>query len=225
MKRTKKTVSRKKRALRWLSMACVMLLWFNLQYDAFYLIPSLTVRSYEQHVGCGRTEILFRVWDKSARRLMYLSANEDAMLLVKPEATWLGWQGYADVVDCSEQQPLRGGFEVFYPIDRWREPVENRLSVPYAYGRVDDPDITEVRVTYRLSWRSNTNLDYETEVVTRMASTCAEDWKEQGSSRYFLLSIEPESREGVTAVYRGSTVAGLDAAGNVVAEYIVRPDR
>ena len=225
MKRMKKTVSRKTRALRWLAVACVMMLWFNLQYHALYPLPCMTVRSYEQHVGCGRTEILFRVRDKHTKRLMYLSANEDAMLLVKPEPSLLGWQGYADVVDCSGEQPLRGGFEVFYSMNRWREPEKTHLYVPYAYGRVDDPDIAEVQITYRVSWRSNANLDYETEAVTRTASTCAGAWKEQDDSRYFLLRIEPETREDVTAVYRGIMVTGLDAEGNVVAEYIVDPYR
>ena len=225
MKRTKRTVSRKKRALRWLAVACVMLLWFNLQYHALYPLPCLTVRSYEQELGCGRTEILFRTLDRSTGRLVYLTANEHAMLLVKPESAWLGWQAYADVVDCSEEKVLRGGFDVLYQIDRWRESTESHLCVPYAYGRVDDPDIAEVQVTYRLLWSRDTNSDRVVDTVTCTASTYAEDWKDQGGSRYFLLRIEPQQREGMSVVFRGSTVTGLDAEGNVVAKYIVDPYR
>ena len=221
MKRTPKIISRKKRALRWIAIACVMLLWFNLEYHVGYLIPRMTVYSYEQRTGCGKTEVVFAEIDPDAKRIVYLAVNEHAMLVVRPELEWCGWQAGATTVDCSEERPLRGGLTFLRQDRGWEDPEEILISVPYAWGRVDDPNIVEVQVTYRLSWESITNTEVVTQPVTYTASTKASDWKEQDGSRYFLLRIEPQSREGMRAVYQRDTIAGLDAAGNVVVKYIM----
>ena len=226
MKRTPKIVSRKKRALRWLAVACVMLLWLNLQYGFGYLHPRLAMYAREQSIGCGKTEVVFAKMDPDARKLLYLSANEYAALVVRPELEWCGWQASAtNTVDCTEERPLRGGLTFLSQERGWKDPEEVLITVPYAWGRVDDPNIVEVQVTYRLSWERITNITDVTQPVTYTASTKASDWKEQDGSRYFLLRIEPQRREGMRAVYQRGTVIGFDATGKVVAEYIMEPYR
>jgi len=224
----KKVVSRKKRAIRWMMVAAITIVLFNLQFQIGYIFPHQTLRRIEQSYGCGKTEILFGSTEQTTRQMVYLSANEHAMIFTDPKLAWHGWYDQTGkVTDCSDSKTLRCGFEVLTRANRWDEeryegqrvPV-GYLRVPYAYGRVDDPNIAEVQITYRVRWHSNANVSRITELVTCTASTYEEDWKEQDGSRYFLLRIEPQDKENMTAVYDAVDMTGLDSEGNTVVKYV-----
>lgn len=210
----KKPPNRKRRAIRRVVIAAVLLLLLNGIFHRGYLLPLQVLRYEEQDYGCGRTTILYNRLDWSLRSPVYLSGNENAMILCTPTFTILGWlNGGGQVEDCSEPAPLQGAVRQFA-----RESRSFYVYSAYAYGRIEDPAIQEVQIDCRVEWYENYFPVRVEATETITYSTSREDWREQDGVWYFLLPLkELHTSNGRWGSCAGYTLTGLDAKGSVVA--------
>lgn len=197
MKKTKMS-SRRRRALRRVLVAAAALLMMNYVFRLGLLFPIQAIRQNEERMGTGRTEVIRRDWDPSFRWdfVAYLTKSEDLVMLSGARLTYLGWiDGFGRVVECGTEAPIHGG-TWFLNWGKW--------SMIYVFGRVDDPDITELRI----QWTIVDDEDAEMWDVSKTG-----EWIEEDGRRYFLCSYGNAN----AADYRLPQVVGYDQEGNELA--------
>ena len=197
MKKTK-TLSRKRRALRRVLIAAAALFLVNRIFVVGLLFPIQAVRHNEELMGTGRTEVVRRDWDPSFHWdfVAYLTKSENIVMLSGARLTLYGWMsGFGRVVDCTEESPIHGGTWFL----NW-----GARSVIYVFGRVDDPDITELNVQWTIAGDADSDM--------WIASKTGE-WIEEDGRRYFLCSYTNAN----AADYRLPQVVGRDKEGNEIA--------
>lgn len=209
--RRKKLPTRRRTALRWLCAALLALLLANQIFGIGYLLPAQTLREMEQYWGTGRTKTVYsRVDDRS---VISLSANEQAMIFAQIYPTLVGWANTAWVLDCSDPAAIYGSFR---DVSR-----EARPQIPYAWGRVDDPEITEVRLSFRYALREEEDRERTGPETDFAVATHREDWTEQDGMAYFVLRLDPMGPGYHRVVYRDVTLTGLNDRGETVARIAV----
>lgn len=234
--RKKKVPTRKRRAFRWLCAAVLLVLVNNILHDTYYVLPIQNLWKQEEILGCGRTDVLRRTWDPAAKDLIYLSANEKAVILLGESLGLSGWNtdnwGY---LDCTDAENSWGNTSVFDEnTNKWKflnytggGNVQGNICifgrntkapVWYAYGLVDDPAVTEIRLSVRFAVLDTGDHSYQ-EAKTSSVSTTADDWFWQDGKRYFLLRNELEGPgEGRIVSLAGTALTALDANGETIAE-------
>ena len=211
MKKEKREVllSRRRRTARRVLIAAAVVLLVNRIFLIGLLFPIQAIRHNEERMGTGRTAVICRDWVPEIYKtgLVYLTENEKVTLLSGARLTLYGWMDNFGVpVDCTEEAPIHGGW--------WAMSREDRKSLFYVFGRVDDPDIDllTVQVWYE-DWSGG-------EPVRRNAFSwglAREDLLEKDGRYYFLIKNYPVDFGEYTSSLR-ATVTGVDLAGNVIAE-------
>ena len=211
MKKEKREVllSRRRRTLRRVLIAALAVFLVNRVLLIGLLFPIQAIRHNEERLGTGRTAVICRDWVPEIYKtgLVYLTENEKVTLLSGTHLAPYGWMDSFGVpVDCSEEAPIHGGW--------WAMSREDRDSLLYVFGRVDDPgiDLLTVQVWYE---------DWETgKAIRRNAFSWGlkrEDLLEKDGRYYFLLKTRPVDFGEYTSSLK-TTVTGVDLAGNIIAE-------
>ena len=195
--------TRRRQALRWLCAVLLLVLMNNIVHHTYYLLPVQPLWETEERFGCGRLRTVTALWepDMHCIQRMYLRENENATLLSDVCLSFRGWTSRAGVVlDCSGGEPLYAGQMAL----TWQDTD----TVYYIFGRVNDPAIASIHVSFRgvMTDREVLGLD-----------TRRSEWLEQGGRTYFLLRQPPfdwladwgESHTSITA---------YDSEGRVVME-------
>lgn len=186
----KRLYTRKQRALRRIGWALLVLLLVNTVCHTYYLFPVQRLWNVEELWGCERTKVVERMWQDG--RLWYLTENENAVLLMAQKPTLTGWQAeVVKVLDCSKDAPIHGGVL--------------RARGYYAFGRVDNPEVEAVR----LSWEDGS------EKVNRL--TTDSDWINRNGCRYFLLCGDTEKLAWSGDLRPSVRLTALDSSGREVA--------
>lgn len=186
MKKEKKAHTRRRTALGRTAAALVMLLAMWL-LNGGSILPTGVLRVQADVKGTGPVELvkaLGRLPLKGRYRRVYLSANQDAVLLSAAALhLTMGWQESMGAgLDCSEEGPVH--------IARWavttRAPEGEGEGYVYFFGRVDDPGIREVGVTYgrRDEAGELTIHGFEGSQLT----SSREEWVRWGGYDYFVMS-------------------------------------
>lgn len=197
MKKTK-MLPRRRKALRRVLIAAAALFLVNRIFLIGLLFPIQAVRHNEEHMGTGRTEVIRRDWDPSFRWdfVTYLTKSENLVMLSGARLTYLGWMGgFGGMVECGSETPIHGG--------TWFLNWGTRAMI-YVFGRVDDPDITELRIQWTIEGDEQSDM-------WNVSKTG--EWIEEDGRRYFLCSFGNAN----AADYRLPQVVGCDKEGNEVA--------
>lgn len=210
MKRTK-LPARKRLALRSLALAAVLLVLADHAFG-ICLLPVRVVRQAEEAAGTGHTEVVTQVREPEIGKTMrlYLTANENAVMLVPAYLSICGWiDGGGLALDCSDQLPLYVGLRKL----TWQDTD----SVYYVFGRVDQPGITKLHVGLMDTFRNGAE---EVQVERLGMDTEKVSWPEREGTWYFLLRI-PDSDLPVNWVGRDDaffvSVTAYDQSGQQVA--------
>lgn len=185
MKKEKKTPTRRRIALRRTAAALVMLpaMWL---LNGGSILPTGVLRAQADSNGMGPVELvkaLGRLPMKGRYRRVYLSANQDAVLLSTADFyLMMGWRNDGGAaVDCAGQGPVH--------IGQWtvsdRAP-EGEQGYIYFFGRVDDPGIREVGVMCGARDEAGelTIHGFEGSQLT----SSREEWVRWGGYDYFVMS-------------------------------------
>lgn len=193
-----KLSSRRKRTLRRVLIAAAAVLLVNYVFRIGLLFPIQAIRHNEERMGTGRTEVIRRDWDPRFHWdfVTYLTKSENIVMLSGARLTYLGWMdGSGRVVDCAEEAPIHGGTWFL----NW-----GKRSVIYVFGRVDDPDVVELRIQWTIEGDEQSDM-------WELSKTS--EWIEEDGRRYFLCSYG----NGNAADYRVPQVVGYDQERNEVA--------
>lgn len=204
--------ARKRRALKYLTIAALTVVLVNYTLHTGLLLPIQAIRAVEEREGVPHGRVVTRLWEPAVHKtgLFYLTENETMVLLGNTYLSLLGWTpGFGWALDCASGAPLYAG-----ETSSCRDGGE---TVWHFYGRVDSPEIETVEI----SLRSITGYDqergenlYEEQVLLAAGR---EDWLEKEGRRFFLLRCQLEDwpeHSGVNAF-----AIGRDAAGNLVTEF------
>lgn len=197
MKKTK-MLSRRRKALRRVLIAAAVLFLVNRILLIGLLFPIQAIRHNEELMGTGRTEVIRRDWDPSFHWdfMTYLTKSENVVMLSGARLTPYGWtNGFGRVVDCAEEAPIHAG-TWFLNWGKW--------STIYVFGRVDDPDIVELRIQWTIEGDEQSDM-------WELSKTS--EWIEEDGRRYFLCSY----RNANAADYRVPQVVAYDQERNEVA--------
>lgn len=179
MKRRRRTLSRKRQALRWVA-ALVLLVWLSHTTGAYCLTPARVLRSLERDQLTGETEFLAQLPAPEPRKgTVRLSGGEHAAILATYHWNWkMGW--YANLtgyVERKEDWPINAGF-----LNSWSY---NDARTYYIFGSVEEPEVTTLEIYFDAS---DDTLD-QTVLLTE------EDWiKSDPGNRFFLCEIKPGYR-------------------------------
>lgn len=202
--RKTKLPSRRRRALRRVLTAAVVLFLVNEILGVGYLFPIQGIRRNEERMGTGRTAVICRERAPEIYQslLLYLTENENVTMLSGTNLSLYGWtEAFGVTLDCTEAAPVHGGW--------WSMARREGGSLFYVFGRVDDPDIDLLQITLGHSDPQRAGgLSWGLE---------REDFIEKDGQFYFLVRNYPvdwrEYPSGFTV-----TVLGSDREGNIRAQ-------
>lgn len=184
MKREKKQTrvsTRKRRALKGMALAVLLVVLVNHIMHIGILLPRLSIHQLEERQGCGWTQVITREWVPEIHKIhiAYLTGNEEAVLLGSTYLTIYGWMAeFAISLDCSKESPIHVGESDLY---------RDENTVQYFFGRVDDPDITSVVISLQAEvWDEETQSGVRQEVQQIHVDTLVE----RNGFRYFLIRNE-----------------------------------
>lgn len=218
----RRMLTRKGKAFIWGAAALIGFVLFEFVYGVCLLHPAQAVWEAEQKLSCGRTEQVCCVRDEAVGQRVYLTANENTVLLTGTYRTIYeleGWSRTYDVQDCSESAPFYGGALLLS--DGAQE------SAVYLYGRVDDPEISEICASFRYTEDCGAE---ESDESLHVYTTSVENWYRKGTERYFLLRSETlypvfqmqQKHYSNQGCCYDVTLTALDAQGRVAAEIEVK---
>jgi len=206
--------NRKKTAVRWLTIAVVLTLLCN-AHGLGYLFPRQTLWYVEEMTGCGRTDVFFTRPDWNAGGVVYLSANEHAMLVVGAYPSLMGWQRqHIEVNDFDENTEVFCDL-VTLRMRSWED--YGGPGVTYLYGCVENPEVAAIQMLCQVGMREEYSSDIipGTEQDYRV-TTHREDWKEQDGRCYFMMRLERLDTGNTRAEYQNMRYTALDADGTVL---------
>lgn len=210
----RRRINRKRRAIRWIATAVTLTVLCS-AHGLGFLFPRQNLQYLEETTGCGNTDVLFARPDWNAGGVIYLSANEYAMLLVGTYPSLMGWQRqHSEVNDLDKDTEFYCDL-VTFRMRSWED--YGGPGVTYLYGWVENPEITAVQMTCQVGMRDeyNSNITPGTE-QNYVVTTCQKDWKEQDGRRYFMVRLEPLDRGKNRAEYQNISYTVLGDDGSTV---------
>lgn len=213
MKRAEKgnrVETRKHKALR-RKLICLAVLAVFSALHLYTFTPMQGIRYTEAQAGAGRTKAVARMLPPKELglrgTLFYLTANENAVIMCyarfHPLMGWFDTLGAA--VDCSEEAAIHAG---------WWSVGNDDEYAQYAFGRVDDSEVSELAVSVE-------EIRYRTgeEVREELYRTNPEDarWFQKGDDRYFVIPVEDPRATNDDLERVTYFVVGLDAEGREIA--------
>lgn len=176
MKKTKKQLTRKRRALRRsiLLVAVIALLTIT---DLYYFFPMQAVKVMADMKDVEQPVVVKRLYGTELPRngytMRYLIDGEQAVMLCTVGYNpFMGWyDGAYSHVEKEKGRTLHAGLETYQKADT----VEQ-----YLFGRIDDPEITQLVLLFRV------HIDWEQEYDWQMVTIPKEDLFEKDGKHYFL---------------------------------------
>lgn len=197
MRRKRAIRSRKSRALRWLAALCLLVMACHFT-DIYVLTLGRTLERQDRYWLTGPTELDEVVRDPYCR--------ESGVGVVTAS-----WNDRVVSLGLSRWTPLRGWLPGFsWPVERtggavdavavyysWTSGPEEPEQFPYVvYGVVNDPSVTEVRLTYRERPRLTDNWGPVRELPIELRTG-------DDGHRYFLVSFTANGICGFTYTAAG----------------------
>lgn len=198
----KKMSSRRKKGLRRLLIGITAMVLVNHFMLIGLLLPLQAIAKLEDRQGIrGFTTVVARDWAPEIHRtqLVYLTANENAMMLGDTCLTLFGWDmGFGTPLDCTADKAVHAA---------WRSMSRDQKGVCYYFGRVDDPDVETVEISGQTVSSSANGSTWE---EAFLLSVQREDFLTHRGQCFFL--IRTDSAGG----HADDTVTGYDRDGRVV---------
>lgn len=211
--RKEKIETRKHKALR-RTLICLGVLAVFSALHLYTFTPMQGVRYAEAQCRTGRTHVIRRMGGEKWNEMVYMTANENAILITQIGFYPLyGWSGLAiAVLDCADE----GDFQA-RPITR--QDGDDEATRCMIYGRLRSPEVAGIRAECQSGY-----WDEETEMFrtlpTATISGGPEIWTEKDGWRYFFAeSTVPDTENGEMAYPTEITVTTLDKAGNPLRQY------
>lgn len=206
MKRTK-LPTRRRRAIQRVALAAVLLLLIQHCLSVGNLLPIQAIYQVGQHQGIGWSWPVQRmaVPEIDRTRLLYLTENENAVMLADTALSFLGWSAYYGLaLDCTTGEPMYAGY---------RSLMKGQTAVTCYFGRIDQDDIASVAISIQEeTYRQGQVIRRE---VLRLTAG-QEDLLTRDGRRFFLLQeVEPE--RDVERILR-PVVLAYDADGAMLLE-------
>jgi len=213
-KRTKreKLPTRRRLALKRILIAAAALFFVNHVMLIGLLLPIQAIRQGEELNGVRHGSVVKRVWDPEIKKtfLSYLTETADSVTLASANWTLYGWvSAFSLSLDCTTGAPLYAGE---------RGMSSDSGSAHYYFGRIDDPEIETVAISFRYE-----TLDQETgrpvwrEGLRREIPR--EDWLEHRGRQYFLLRTALTEEWPLAEEHPHAFAVGLDRTGRTVADF------
>lgn len=205
----KRLHTRRRRALRRLVLAAVLLLLTNHLLGVGLLLPIQAVRQEGEHWGTGRTWTVERKRVPVLRQthLFYLTENDRAVLLGDTYLSFLGWETmFGCAVDCTDPAPIHAGYHCI---------AGTEAEVGCYFGRIDDPAIETITIsiqeeTYDQGQAVRTEL--------RRLTVEREEFLTRGE-RTFFWTFEAPAPERDPEQILCPVVIACDREGAVIAEF------
>ena len=214
MKR-KKLPTRRRRALRRVGWALLLLLAVNHFFQVGYLLPGQAVRDEEEREGTGRTWTVESRWIPVLHptQRFYLRENENAVLLGNTYFSPFGWQTTMGcALDCSEPAPV---YAACHSMSR-----DGKPTLLCYFGRIDDPAIETVvvsiqEVTYDQGQETRREL-------RRLTAERSEFFTRDGRTFFWLMEVQDGEVDPEQIIQSVLTAWGED--GTVVTEFTIRQE-
>lgn len=122
----------------WKLAACALAILLLTGIGGLRLTPTAALRTAEEIMGCGETQVLWRQNEWVAGRVRSLSVNEQVVLVTDAVLGSGGWnaEGTA-VLDCSGEEPFYIGVN---HLDRWQ------YLDWYYFGKINVPGAVQLRL-------------------------------------------------------------------------------
>ena len=176
MKRRKRTLSRKRQALGWVTVL-VLLVFLNHITGAYCLAAERVLRSLEREQLTGETEFLAQLPAPEPREgTVRLSGGEHAAILATYHWSWrAGWHANLTYyVERKPDWPINAGF-----MNSWHH---DDTRTYYIFGSVENPEVTQVDVCF----------DADDDTLDQTVCLTEKDWiKNEHGDRFFLCEIKP----------------------------------
>lgn len=212
MKR-KKLPTRRRRALRRVGWALLLLLAVNHFFQVGYLLPGQAVRDEEEREGTGRTWTVESRWVPVLHptQRFYLRENENAVLLGNTYFSPFGWQTTTGcALDCSEPAPV---YAACHSMSR-----DGKPTLLFYFGRIDDPAIETVVVSVE-----EITYDQGQEIRKELRRLTAErsDFLIRDGRTFFWLMETRDWEKDPEQIIR-PVLTAYEANGTVVEEFDIR---
>ena len=177
MKQTKMP-TRRRRAIRRVALAAVLLLLIQHCLNVGNLLPMQAIYQVGQREGIGWSWPVQRMAVPEIYRthLVYLTENENAVMLADTYLSILGWMAnYGLTLDCTTREPLYAGYRTL---------VRGETVVTCYFGRIDRDDIASIAICIQEEiYRQNQVIRRE----VRRLTVEQEDLLTRDGHRFFLL--------------------------------------
>ena len=176
--------TRRRRAIRRVALAAVLLILMQHCLSVGNLLPIQAVYKTGQRQGIGWSWPIQRmaVPEIDRTHLLYLTGNENAVMLADTNLSILGWSAhYGLALDCTGGDPLYAGY---------RSLMKGQTAVTCYFGRIDRDDIASIAISIQEeTYRQSQVIHRE---VRRLTAE-QEDLLTRDGHRYFLLKeVDPE---------------------------------
>lgn len=205
-----KIETRKYKALR-RTLICIGVLLAFSTLHLYTFTPMQGVRQTEAQLGIGRTHLIRRISGVKWNEMVYMTANENAILITEVGFNpLLGWSGrlFCDL-DCTDG----GDFQATSAVWRNFDDKANRCII---YGRLQSSEVMGIR--------AEGHWDEESERIRTLPEVTIsggpEIWTEKDGWRYFFAeSTISDTENGEMADPPEMTATTLDKAGNPLRQY------
>lgn len=216
MRKTKERTpvrTRKRLALRRLTMLLILLVVVSWLFPIINLTPRQAIRRGEERSGVHNTSVVTRemLWDAPRSILVYLTANDHGVVFGLTRLSVLGWEVFPGM-----EMSCDGGQAVYAQQHLISFQDTENSDIRCFFGRVDDPDIERLEVSLRRVsvWGKDGHpAEWEELALIQMDE---ESWHEQDGRRYFLLMAPKVDLEGKANVE--CFLQGYDGRGELVHE-------
>lgn len=212
MKR-KKLPTRRRRALRRVVWALLLLLAVNHFFQVGYLLPGQAVRDEEEREGTGRTWAVESRWMPVLYRThrFSLRENENAVLLGNTYFSPFGWQTTTGcALDCSEAAAVHAA--------EHRISRDGKGTVDCYFGRIDDPAIERVAVSIQeVTYDQGQETRRE---LRRLTAERSEFLTRDGRTFFWLMEVQDGEIDPEQIIQPVLIAWGEN--GTVVAEFTIR---